>query len=313
MRIAILGATSQIAKDLICSFSEEDPQTELLLYARGIPYVENWLQRVGLQKNRYKVNDYSEYGIEPHDVVINFVGVGDPRRAAEMGASIFDVTLKFDDLVLEQLRTYPERRYIFLSSGAAYGDSFDSPVNATTESRIPINAITPQNYYAIAKLFAEARHRAHADLPIIDIRVFNYFSRTQDLNARFFITDIIRAIRDREVLITSNDFMVRDFVHPSDFFQLVNCLIKAPLNNTVVDCYSREPIDKTSLLVNMEKAFGLKYKAIDATKEVVVNATNTKSYYYSINKKAEQFNYTPLLSSWECLLRESSAILSPPN
>lgn len=309
MRIAILGATSQIAKDLICSFGEEDPQIELLLYARDIPYVENWLQRVGLQKNRYKVNDYTEYGIEPHDVVINFVGVGDPRRAAEMGASIFDVTMKFDDLVLEHLRLNPERRYLFISSGAAYGNAFGEPVNEGSSAQIDINNIKPQDYYSVAKLYAEVRHRSYSDLAITDLRVFNYFSRTQDITARFFITDILRAIRNNQMLCASSDFMVRDFIHPSDFFDLINCILKAEPSNNIVECYSREPIDKLTLLNNMKNQFGLKYKIQDS-KSLAVNATNAKAYYYSVNHKAAEFGYTPQFTSWEGIKTEVEAILN---
>ena len=37
-----------------------------------------------------------------------------------MGASIFDVTLKYDEMALDYVRQHPDCRYIFLSSGAAY-------------------------------------------------------------------------------------------------------------------------------------------------------------------------------------------------
>jgi hypothetical protein len=43
-------------------------------------------------------------------------------------------------------------------------------------------------------MHAEAKHRALFNFSIVDVRVFNYFSHTQDMNARFLITDIVRAI-----------------------------------------------------------------------------------------------------------------------
>jgi hypothetical protein len=46
--------------------------------------------------------------------------------------------------------------------------------------------------------------------------VFNYFSHTQDMNARFLITDIVRAIKNKKIFKTSADNIVRDFITPLD-------------------------------------------------------------------------------------------------
>ena len=79
----------------------------------------------------------------------------DPVQAAAMGASIFDVTLKYDEMALDYVRQHPHCRYIFLSSGAAYGSSFDEPVDENTKAVIAINNLQPQDWYAVAKLHAE--------------------------------------------------------------------------------------------------------------------------------------------------------------
>ena len=149
-----------------------------------------------------------------------------------MGASIFDVTLKYDQMALDYVRQHPDCRYIFLSSGAVYGSSFDKPVNEKTKATIAINNLQPQDWYALAKLQAECRHRSLPHLRIVDIRVFNYFSHTQDMEARFLITDILRAIRDKTVLQTSFDNIVRDFVHPTDLHQLIECIVSSDRKST---------------------------------------------------------------------------------
>lgn len=306
MRIALLGASSQIAKDLILSYAEKGCD-ELLLYVRDQVSATQWLQQNGLS-GRYNLHAYQDYGLEPHDAVINFVGVGDPQRAAAMGASIFSITQEYDDMVMRGLSMHPERRYIFLSSGAAYGSTFLEPVTAESMSHIAVNALLPQEYYAVAKLHAEAKHRAHPQFPIVDLRVFNYFSRTQDINARFFITDILRNIRDDTTLSTSPDYMVRDFIHPDDFYQLVQCVLNGPKQNDVLDCYSKAPVDKPELLEAMREHFGLNYE-IGPANNVAVNATGTKPHYYSLNRKAAALGYQPAFSSVEGLLVEASAIL----
>jgi len=306
MRIAILGATSQIAKDLVLSFAAQDVH-ELTLFARRPDVVEQWLASNDLS-DRYVISDFSAFDADrDFDAVLNFVGVGNPAQAAAMGASIFDVTLTYDQLALDYVQQHPQCRYLFLSSGAAYGASFDAPADASTRAVVVINNLQPQDWYGAAKLHAECRHRSLPHLPIVDMRVFNYFSRTQDIAARFLITDILRAIRDKTVLQTSSDYMVRDYLHPSDFFQLVGAILAAPATNAVVDCYSKAPIDKLKLLEAMRENFGLAYETTAAT--VGVNATGSKPHYYSRNTRAADFGYRPVYTSLDGVLLEAGALL----
>lgn len=304
MKIAILGATSQIARDLIVSFSvAEDKQ--LHLFARRPDEVNKWLASVGLSR-RYLVDDFSGFAKYEFDAVINFVGVGNPAQAVAMGNSIFDITLRFDEMVLDYLLTHPACRYLFLSSGAAYGSNFSEPATRDTPAIVPINALAPREWYGVAKLHAECRHRAHPDWSIVDIRVFNYFSHTQDLSARFLITDIVRAIRDKKVLKTSSDYIVRDFLHPTDFYQLISAMLSAPSTNAAVDCYSKAPIEKLRLLEAMQEKFGLRYKIAEAV--AGVNATGNKPHYYSLNTRAADFGYQPGMTSLEGILREADDV-----
>ena len=309
MKIAILGATSQIAKDLICYFVKSG-RKDLLLYVRNYEDMLAWLKENELEF-ACSIHRYKAYGKLAHDVVINFVGVGDPKRAAEMGAGIFEVTSQFDDMVLAELDQNRDRRYIFISSGAVYGNVFSKPVTSETEAVIGINDIHPADYYGAAKLNAEIKHRARSNLAIFDLRVFNIFSRTQDIEARFFITDIVRAIRDNQTLITSSDYMVRDFMHPKDFHQIIECLLLASPSNCAVDCYSRSPIDKYSLLQAMAERFGLRYEIIPGA-TAAINSTGEKACYYSLNRKAVEFGYRPKRTSLECILVETTAIVSGP-
>lgn len=301
MRIAFLGATSQIAKDLVLSFAAQSSH-ELMLYARRNEVVSQWLISRGLA-GQYAVADFAAFSADEHyDAILNFVGVGDPAQAVVMGATIFDVTLKYDGMALDYVRQHPECRYIFLSSGAAYGSNFDEPVDENTKAVIAINNLQPQDWYAVAKLHAECHHRAMPHLSIVDIRVFNYFSHTQDMDARFLITDILRAIRDGRLLKTSSDYIVRDFLHPSDFYGLISTLLAAPPVNTAVDCYSRAPIDKTSLLIAMHEKFGLQYEISGESSSV--NATGRKPHYYSLNKRSADFGYQPKLTSLKGIVLE---------
>jgi nucleoside-diphosphate-sugar epimerase len=305
MRVAILGANSQIAKDLILSFSK-DSKDELFLYSRRPGELSGQLELIGLA-NRYCVDEYENFGDVTFDAILNFVGAGNPAKISAMGASFFEVTAHYDELALGYLRAHPECRYIFLSSGAAYGSKFEEPVDENSKAEVAINAMLPQDWYAVAKLYAECRHRAMKSLSIVDVRIFNYFSHTQDVEARFLITDILRSIRNNSVLITSSESITRDFIHPSDFYQLIRKILLGPHINEVLDCYSLAPVDKKTLLEAMRVRFGLHY--LVAQTSPGVNATGTKPHYYSRSRRAAEFGYEPKMSSLEGVLIEADKLL----
>lgn len=307
MHIAILGATSQIAGDFVHHIAGRS-DVELSLFARRPQAVANWLANTPLQC-KTDIRAFSDFGRKkkPYDAIINFVGSGNPAQTANMGRSILDITHEFDSLALNYVQKNPSCRYIFLSSGAAYGGGFSAPADENTESFFPINKLSPADWYGAAKMFAECRHRALSELPIVDIRVFNYFSRTQDMSARYLITDMLRAIHERGILKVSSDYIIRDFINPFDFYNLVSAILNAPPINTVVDSYSLEPIDKPNLLLNMQMKFGLRYELVNSG--AGVNATGNKSHYYSLNKRAEVFGYKPTITSWEGIFQEANVIL----
>lgn len=307
MRIAILGATSQIAKDLIQSFGSHN-EHECVLYARRPEAVAQWLAGVGLAQ-RYAVAAFEAFAKDqPFDAILNFVGVGNPAQAVAMGASIFDVTAEYDEMALRHVRRHPACRYLFLSSGAAYGSGFDAPADVDTKAAVAINHLQPHDWYGAAKLHAECRHRAMVDLPIVDIRVFNYFSRTNDLGARYFITDILLAIRDQTTLHTTPNYMRRDFLGPKDFQQIVSCILAAPEQNLAVDCYTRAPIDKQEILSLMQQHFGLRYQ-MGLTQADIPSATGAKPHYYSLSRRAADLGYQPTQSSADNLVEEARALL----
>ena len=299
--IAILGATSEIAKDLIESFSV-DGEHQLTLFGRRPNAIMEWASSRGLQ-GRYAVKHLDEFDInQKFDVLINFVGVGNPVQAALMGTSILDITYKYDDLAIEYTKQHPGCRYIFLSSGAIYGSDFSEPATEKSLSAIPINELQSQNWYGIAKLYAECRHRALPELGIVDIRVFNYFSHTQDMNARYLMADICRAISGDSILITSPNEVMRDFISSFDFFNLVTCILAAPKCNLAIDCYSLDPLKKSDLLLKMKARFGLRYEI--GGENNFVNSTGGKSFYFSKNKRAHILGYRPKNTSLDTVSEE---------
>jgi nucleoside-diphosphate-sugar epimerase len=304
--IAILGASSHIAQDFIRT-AQKRFAPDFRLYARRPEVVAELLRRHN-GEDRYPVAALSEFGKTPYSAAINFIGVGDPARARDMGAEIFSVTLDFDRMVLEYLRKKPDTIYIFMSSGAVYGTLFSAPASEDSKATVAVNNLQPQDYYGVAKLYAETLHRAATQNTIFDIRIFNYFSRTVDLNSRFLITDLINATRSGSVFKTDNSTVVRDFLHPDDFCRLIEACLAAPAGtNLPVDAYSQAPISKPELLQLMNEEFGLRHDIVPAAK--MLNATGAKPYYFSTNRRASTLGYRPTHSSKSGIFEELSAIL----
>ena len=131
MHIAILGATSQIAKDFICN-AQNSGNYSLSLFARRPDAVRQWVKQHNLRRIQ-QISEIREFGChKSYDALINFVGVGNPAIAQTMGSSILDITIEFDNLALNYLKQHTSTRYIFLSSGAAYGSAFQTPVTKLT-------------------------------------------------------------------------------------------------------------------------------------------------------------------------------------
>lgn len=306
MKIAILGATSEIAKDVI-RWLIATGEHECVLFARRPHAVEEWQLAQGFSV-RYPARAFDAFRTtQKFDAIINFVGIGDPAIAARMGHSILEATTDYDELALAYIKEHPQCRYLFMSSGAVYGGSFEQPAEENSTAVFAINDAHISNWYAIAKFFAEMRHRAHPDHQIIDIRVFNYISRYQDMKSRFFIADIVRAMRAGESFKTPSSNFFRDYISPVDFCQLVDVMLTTSAGSGAVDCYSKAPVDKHSLLKAMSRKLGLVYELEDSSE--TINVTGLKPNYYSMHHVAEKLGYAPTKTAVDAVVDEVGALL----
>lgn len=306
MRISILGANGLIARDL-CERLLSEGRHELILYTRHPMVVDGWASPVA-KSNPAEVLPYADFPSGPAaEAVINFVGIGDPRTATSLGRKVFELTREFDERCLRFVQDHPNCKYLFLSSGAVFGNNFEGPVGATTQAHINCCQPKDTDWYGLAKLYAEIRHRAMPDLSIFDIRVFSYVSRNLDLSAQFFMSDVIRHIAKNEILRTSCEYIVRDYLHPNDFKALIDSLLAAPESNMPLDAYSRGPIGKPELLEELRIRFGLEHIV---SSERPLLAANSRAIYYSENRTAERFGYHPSRNSLEGILEEVDAVVN---
>jgi len=303
--IAILGATSHIAKGLIYNFIK-NKRAKLFLFSRSLQRVKDLLNENSLA-GELNLNEFKDFPDREYDVIINCTGMGTPNKLKDSRASIFSITEEFDKMVLDYLARFTQSRYISFSSGAVYGANSGNAVNGNSMYGININDIKPEEYYAIAKINSEAKHRAHNNFNIVDIRVFAYFSRFIDLNAGYFLTDLIKSIQEKKEFMTNSCDFIRDYVHPQDLFSLVGLIIENNQFNGTVDAYSLDPVSKFTLLDYFVKKYGLKY-AINEHLDIV-SPTGAKNIYCSQSRGADKLGYKPEFSSFEAIVKESEFIL----
>ncbi len=306
-RIAILGATGHIAKSLTEGFLRGG-RHRLLLFARSPQRAGAFLERIGLP-GAAPCLGFDDFPGCDCDAVINCVGIGDPGGLRDAGADIFKLTEAFDNLALDYVTLHPDARYINVSSGAAYGGEFIEPAGEATPARFPANAIGPADGYGISKLNAEAKHRALPHLPIVDLRVFGFFSRHIPLSARFLMSEALSSIIAGRTLETGPDDIVRDYIHPADLLSLVEaCLDTEPLND-VFDVRSLAPARKFDILRLLEERHGLRY--ILSEDAHFRSATGIKPNYFSTSSRASaRLGFQPRFTSLECVGHESDAILA---
>ena len=309
-KIAILGATSHIAKGLIKFFLQSD-EYYLHLHTRSKEKMTSFLSKIYKAGNEnYRVyQGYEEFDKGSYDCIINCVGVGTQNVLQGQYERYFTVTEKFDNMAIEYLlQKSPETLYISFSSGAVYGRSFENPAEKKSVNCIEVNNIESSDYYSIARLNAEAKHRSLKKLNIVDLRIFAYFSRYIDLADGYFITELISCIKENKMFTTNNSNFARDFLHPQDLFLAVKKCIELKKINGVFDISSKNPVEKKEILDYFTEEYNLKVEIGDIKGSV--SATGTKNKYYSNYNNNESIGYKAKFSSLDTIIQESKKILT---
>jgi nucleoside-diphosphate-sugar epimerase len=283
-KIAILGATGYIGKSLTYELSLNN-EFDVFLFSRSKEKVTEFLKGIkGAEKFKAYSND--DFAAQSYDVIINCTGIGIPSVLKKSPAAIFKVTEEMDDMAMDYIEKNPATLYINLSTGAVYSGGMENPITEASKCVLNINSLAPSDYYAIAKINSEAKHRAQPNLNIVDLRIFSFFSHFIDLDAHFLISDIIDCLKNKKTFETSAGDMSRDYVCPYDLLALIKSVINKGNINDFFDVYTLGPVSKFELLDFFKKEYGFEYK-IKAESERA-SPTGNKNLYFSQNKKAEE-------------------------
>ena len=291
IRVAILGVTGYVGRSLLHEFFLEKEKFTLSLFSRSPKKVETLISRMS-EFDNYEIKKLEDFSSGSYDVIINCTGIGDPSVLKNDPFSIFTVTEEMDSLILSYVTKNKETLYINLSSGAVYGNNSETSLGNSSYSIISLENMTTYDYYAIAKINSEAKHRAMRDLHIIDLRIFAFFSSFVDNDSGFFMSEVVRSLIQKNEFITSDEDMVRDYICPKDLFSMISLVIEKKKGNDFFDVYSKSPISKFEILDFCKNVYGFTYSV--RKKEETKGVTKL---YYPRNKKASILGYEPKYTS----------------
>ena len=267
MNIVILGATGNIGRVLYREFIKHGDN------AICIPRIYGQRHSVGLG------------GYEGADVIINCTG------NSFIGSEILAVTEFYNNLIFEYLTESPDTIVISFSSGAV--NLFDP------------RAVSPKDYYTIAKINAEAKHRA-SPYNMIDIRVYSMIDHIFKRDKPLFINEVIESLINKTTFKTNNEDMTRDYISAKDLFSLVlKCI--AYRKNDVFEAYSLKPTSKFNILNEFQSKFGLVYETSDY--KIDNPYSGNKPDYVPVSEKAVKIGYIPTVTSLDNLVNETELIL----
>ena len=304
-KIAILGATGYVGRSLVREFFLENKSYHLSLFSRSKEKLHTHIKDIP-KKVQYSAHSYDDFHKGEYDVIINCTGISSSPNVQKNPFEIFKVTEEVDALVITYLEDHPKALYINVSSGAVYGDNFETAVTEKSKTTLPAGFFGNSEAYAIAKINAEAKHRALQLYNIVDVRIFAFFGSLVDVDSPFLMSDIAKCIFHKKVFKTNGDDFIRDYITAKDLLLFITCCSTKKKINDYFDIYSKKSISKFALL----QALAKKYKLVHTittpkTKMIAKNA------YFSKSKKATALlGYYPTFSSLEGVMNELDKVIS---
>lgn len=273
-----------------------------MLYARRPDWMRDWLAARGLES---RVFDISAFSAGDFEVIVNAIGNGAPGRIKAAGADILKTTERFDRMCLDYLERCVDCAYIFLSTGRVYGADYE---RAQMLDPVPFSPdqFATNEFYPLAKRKAELRHRDLVQRRIADIRIFGYVSDELGLRDDFLVSQILRALVNEEVFVTTSRDFARDYIGPADLISLIDRLLEARVPNNAYDVYSARPTMKFEMLDALARNCGLRY-TVDQTRAPAAEPEHCPDTI-SRQTAAQKIGYVPNRTSLESVLDVAEAI-----
>lgn len=197
--ILVTGSNGFIGKKII----ERFPESEVLGDNSG-------LNRIDL------TNIEQLLKIDPVQTVIHLAGKT-PKNDYSW-RDYFDNNVKSTMNILEYCILKKVKKLIFVSS-YVYGKPKYNPIDEK-------HPIVPHNAYAESKILGEKLcefYSKNSELNVIILRPFNIYGSS--MNQGFFLSNLIKSIKNNEKMSIINKNSKRDFLHINDFVEMISKII----------------------------------------------------------------------------------------
>lgn len=155
------------------------------------------------------------------DVCINAAGSGNVSYSVthpliDFEANSLDVIRILDAIRIHQ----PNCKYVHISSAAVYGNPISLPIKET-------DALQPISPYGYHKMMSEIICKEYAHLFNIPVAIVRPFSIYGNGLRKQLIWDICsKLVQNKDITLFGTGQETRDFIHISDFLQLIDILIR---------------------------------------------------------------------------------------
>ena len=141
MDIAVFGATSTIAKEYVQTALGKSKHN-FFLFSRSVASISKWIETLDADQVRLTGSSYEDFSVSREfDVIINFIGRGDPQRLKQEDSNFLLINDFFDNKILKYLTHHQRSKYIYISSGASHLSNFDNAINTGDQSNMDLNGL----------------------------------------------------------------------------------------------------------------------------------------------------------------------------
>lgn len=206
--------------------------------------------------------------------------------------------------MLEVAKIYPSARFLFLSSGAVYGQQ-PKDIECVPETFLGApDCINPRNTYAEAKRASEllcAIYQKQYGIKITIARIFALLGPLLNLNIHFAAGNFIRdALQGKKIVVSGDGRPERSYLYPTD---LVACLLTLLVKGGTGEAYnvgSEQGISIAQLAKKVSELLGnTGYEILGLTD----SGWNPGRYVPSSKKIANEFGLIQSVSIDEAILR----------
>ena len=250
-------------------------------------------------------NQVEEYFCnKEYDFIIHSASVGVLRKFQADPATLVHENLRSFVNTFKQ-RT-KSKRFIFLSSGAAYG----RPLCIRKIDESYFEQAIPQDSYGLSKFICSRMVAAELPQKAVSLHLFGVFGAYEDCQVRFISNAIVRSLFNLPIII-KNQNAEFDYLYIKDFIKILTTFLTSPASYSHYNIASGEPVSLLELAEIIRSILGTR-------QQIIVNDTKITTSYTANNQRllnflGSEFTFTPIKQAIEELIVWYEARLSSLN